>query len=166
MGLEMNNQKLSKCHKAPVKLIGGTGDFSDHEEGITMHYECEKCGEPCDFYVPEQKLREEILRAIGYCEHSDNKGSFLDMETDVERKIEKVEALLSTQQISLLEEIKKQLPKEIEEGDGWEIFFSHGKEKGKVRSCCPGDDIAYVHNQYRKKALNVIKAKKKEIVYE
>lgn len=37
-------------------------------------------------------------------------------------------------------------PKEIEEGDGWDIHFANGKEKGKERSCCPGDDIAYAHN--------------------
>lgn len=47
-------------------------------------------------------------------------------------------------------------PEEIEEGDGWAIHFSQsdtlgmgGKviKKGKARSCCPGDDIAYAHNQ-------------------
>lgn len=47
-------------------------------------------------------------------------------------------------------------PEEIEEGDGWDIYFSQsdtlgmgGKviKKGKARSCCPGDDIAYAHNQ-------------------
>ena len=43
-----NEAELSNCHNAPVKLVGGTGDFSDHEEGITMHYECASCGEPCD----------------------------------------------------------------------------------------------------------------------
>jgi hypothetical protein len=52
------------------------------------------------------------------------------------------------------------LPKKIDEGDGWDIYFEssdkvrmgkNGKtrvvEKGKVRSCCPGDDIAYVQNK-------------------
>lgn len=39
-------------------------------------------------------------------------------------------------------------PKELDEGDGWDIYFNDGKEdNGKKRSCCPGDDIAYAHNE-------------------
>jgi hypothetical protein len=47
--------QLSNCHKAPVKLVGGTGDFSSHEKGITMHYQCSKCGEACDLAIPKPK---------------------------------------------------------------------------------------------------------------
>lgn len=53
----MNNThqpiELSNCHNAPVKLVGGTIgiDFSDQEEGVTMHYECSKCLKPCDIIV-------------------------------------------------------------------------------------------------------------------
>lgn len=39
---------LSACHHAPVKLVGGRGDFSDHEAGITMHYVCTFDNQPCD----------------------------------------------------------------------------------------------------------------------
>lgn len=42
------SKPLSNCHQAPVKLVGGTGDFSDHDKGITMHYECTQCGKACD----------------------------------------------------------------------------------------------------------------------
>lgn len=39
-------------------------------------------------------------------------------------------------------------PKELDEGDGWDIYFNDGKkDNGKKRSCCPGDDIAYAHNE-------------------
>lgn len=43
-----HNKPLSACHHAPVKLVGGRGDFSDHEAGITMHYECTECGKAGD----------------------------------------------------------------------------------------------------------------------
>ena len=46
-------------------------------------------------------------------------------------------------------------PTEIDDGDGWNICFGQSDTTGvngrvikkvKVRSCCPGDDIAYAHN--------------------
>lgn len=43
-----HSEELSDCHQAPVKLVGGRGDFSNHDAGITMHYECTECGEACD----------------------------------------------------------------------------------------------------------------------
>jgi hypothetical protein len=49
--------------------------------------------------------------------------------------------------IPLKQSLVAEMPKKIEEGDGWDIYFTNGKEKGKVRSCCPGDDIAYVQNK-------------------
>lgn len=48
------------------------------------------------------------------------------------------------------------LPEEIEEEDGWDIYFTNGKEKGKVRPCCPGDDIAYAHNTCRTTTIKAI----------
>lgn len=40
---------LSKCHNAPYRSVGGITDFiGDKGEGVTMHAECTKCGEPCD----------------------------------------------------------------------------------------------------------------------
>jgi len=45
-----NTQPLSDCCKAITKLVGGVGDFSDHGEGMTMHYECSMCNRPCDLY--------------------------------------------------------------------------------------------------------------------
>ncbi len=54
--------KLSKCHEAPCKLVGGIGDFSDHEEGITMHYECTECGQPCDFHIPNEKAIKDVYK--------------------------------------------------------------------------------------------------------
>jgi len=44
---KLNGDK-SRCCNAPTKLVGGIGDFSDHDEAITMHYECTKCGIACD----------------------------------------------------------------------------------------------------------------------
>lgn len=49
------NPPLSACHQASVKLVGGVGDFSDTDEGITMHYECSECGQPCDLYNPDNR---------------------------------------------------------------------------------------------------------------
>lgn len=43
----------------------------------------------------------------------------------------------------ILAELKSRLPKEIDDGDGWDIFF--GPKRAK--DCCPGDDIAYAHNE-------------------
>lgn len=46
--MNSTDQSLSNCHKAPVKVVGGAGDFSDNDRAVTMHYECSSCGEPCD----------------------------------------------------------------------------------------------------------------------
>lgn len=59
--------ELSKCCKAPVKLVGGRGDFSDHEEGITMHYECSRCGEMCDLYVSDPDPLDKLY-ACRFCD--------------------------------------------------------------------------------------------------
>lgn len=54
------SNNLSSCHHAETKLVGGVGDFSDHEEGITMHYECTECGEACDLLpVASNNLKEQ-----------------------------------------------------------------------------------------------------------
>jgi hypothetical protein len=55
-------QELSACHHAPVKLVGGHGDFSDHEEGITMHYECTECHEPCDIAIKQEAVKEHLAK--------------------------------------------------------------------------------------------------------
>jgi hypothetical protein len=56
---------------------------------------------------------------------------------------------------AILAAVMRAKPAEIDEGDGWDIYFTQADikdidgnivDKGKVRSCCPGDDIAYAHN--------------------
>lgn len=63
---EQTSDPRSACHNAPVKLVGGQGDFSDREEGITMHYECEQCHEACDLAAPpqEQPAGREAIREL------------------------------------------------------------------------------------------------------
>lgn len=39
--------KKSKCCKAPLKVECGGG--------LTCHFECEKCGNPCDLFVEDNK---------------------------------------------------------------------------------------------------------------
>jgi hypothetical protein len=60
----------------------------------------------------------------------------------------------------LLRKVEEAGPEDIDEGEGWEIYFEQADEvyakgkivrKGKVRSCCPGDDIAYAHNMASEK---------------
>lgn len=77
--------------------------------------------------------------------------------------IKAINALISTQLQKQLDELESKLPEEIEEGDGWDIHFSNGKEKGKVRPCCPGDDIAYVHNQLRTQIRTAIQAMRESL---
>lgn len=57
-----HSDELSACHRAPVKLVGGVGDFSDHEEGITMHYICTTCGKPCNIATHGDEELDEILQ--------------------------------------------------------------------------------------------------------
>ena len=42
----------SKCCKAKIKVIHGMSDFIGDKNPIvcTMHYECCKCGKPCNVY--------------------------------------------------------------------------------------------------------------------
>ena len=46
--------QLSKCCKAPVKLVGGIPDFIGDRYSSTMSYECTKCGKACDI-IPKRK---------------------------------------------------------------------------------------------------------------
>lgn len=54
----------SLCHQAPVIVVGGRGDFNDNDKGITLHYECTECHQPCDLYAPTDDLREQVGRMI------------------------------------------------------------------------------------------------------
>lgn len=54
MRYEPESTPLSNCHKAPTELSGGIGDFSDHDEVVTMSYICSSCKQPCDLYEPEE----------------------------------------------------------------------------------------------------------------
>jgi len=47
----------SKCCKAKIKVIHGMSDFiGDKNPTVcTMHYECCKCGKPCDILIPIRK---------------------------------------------------------------------------------------------------------------
>lgn len=59
------SNNLSSCHHAETRLVGGVGDFSDHEEGITMHYECTECGEACDLLpIASNNLKEQIKSVL------------------------------------------------------------------------------------------------------
>lgn len=67
-----SHSELSKCHKAPVKLSGGVGDFSDNDRVVTMHYICTKCNEACDLFIAPQDVQH-IDRGPGFTHHdSDN----------------------------------------------------------------------------------------------
>lgn len=43
--------ELSKCHKAPVRVVSGDDSDIGNTEGVTNHYECTECGQACDLYV-------------------------------------------------------------------------------------------------------------------
>jgi len=55
-----DSKHLSACHKAPTILRGGIGDFSDHDEVVTMHYECTECHEPCDIWVDSTSADDQL----------------------------------------------------------------------------------------------------------
>ena len=52
---------VSKCCKAPVEAVGAP-DFIGSEFVGTMHYECKKCGKPCDVNKVEEKKFEKYTK--------------------------------------------------------------------------------------------------------
>lgn len=50
------NREKSKCCRAPIRVVG-MNDFIGSEDIGTLHYECEKCGQPCDAILPLTKIK-------------------------------------------------------------------------------------------------------------
>ena len=44
----------SSCCNAKIKICG-IGDFNDRDRVCTCHYECLKCGQPCNIHLKEKK---------------------------------------------------------------------------------------------------------------
>jgi len=60
----MNTQAQSKCCNAKTKVVGSP-DFGDGspDDIHTMHWECEKCGQPCDS-MGQEDINQDPINAL------------------------------------------------------------------------------------------------------
>lgn len=109
---EQTTDPLSACHSAPVKLVGGQGDFSDHEEGITMHYECSVCSQPANLAAPQQQpAGEGELEPILKRFYADKRNYKRKDHNAYSQAVQELEQLIASRLTALLDELEGEGPK-------------------------------------------------------
>lgn len=116
---------LSDCCQAPVKLVGGRGDFNDHEEGITMHYECSRCGEMCDLYVSDP----DPLDKLYACRFCDGEQQTWNLKYETYEQCSCVDKLAAIRAYVLEEKLKARLV----ELDLLEQAITQGRDIGRFK---------------------------------
>lgn len=82
---------LSDCHNARVYIVGGAGDFSDYQGGITLHYTCDECKEMCNFHpksepapMTEPAWREDLDVVLGMFDKAKAKTALRTIITSIQ----------------------------------------------------------------------------------
>ena len=129
------------------------------DDNVLRDCTCGKCDNKTTKWEEFNNLMDRYIRYAGDWHLSGCSFVFYDQgvcncKTSQNKKVIKsfIQELMDSQRA----EIVDNLPKEIDEGGGWDLAFKDYK------SCCPGDDCAYGYNQAISEVRGTLDQKEKE----